>query len=86
MWVEFPRGSNEKKRADDVWVKQWPFVHDLQFWLKNGPFRHDPLIGYDLIRKGEFTRKNKDGVKITLVIEETKRETKWGINHRRLRA
>lgn len=79
-YLEFPRGSEEKKRADDTWCAQIPFVHDLQFWLKQTRWKNDMVVTNDLIRKGETKWRDHNGVTHRIIIEDVKRPRRWGIN------
>lgn len=74
-YLEWPDGS-------EPWIDQVPFVHDLQFELKNTRFMKDPLVpahvATDLLRKGEAQWKDHNGVVNRIVIEKTKRNRRWG--------
>lgn len=78
-YLEWPDGSER-------WVDQTPFVHDLQFELKNTRFMKDPTmpahIAGDLIRKGEATWNDTNGVKHTIIIEKTVRNKRWGVRRK----
>jgi len=63
---------------NDYWVDQTPFVHDLQFQLKQTAWRNDPQKCSDLLKKGETTWKDNNGVTHRVVIEEKQRPRKWG--------
>lgn len=62
----------------DVWVDQTPFVHELSFQLKQTRWRHEPNKLNELMKKGETTWKDNNGVTHRVVIEETERPRKWG--------
>lgn len=79
-YLIFPRGSKEKRAADDVWCAQIPFIHDLQFQLKQTSWRNDPVKCNDLIRKGETKWIDHNGVTHRIVIEDVVRPRRWGIN------
>ena len=78
-WLEWPDGS-------EPWVDQTPFVHDLQFELKNTRFMKDPTlpahVALDLIRKGETRWMDTNGVTHRVVVEETKRNRRWGVRRK----
>lgn len=78
-WLHWPDGS-------DPWVDQTPFVHDLQFELKNTRLMQDPLIpahvAGDLIRTGEATWFDRNGVRHLVQIEKTQRNRRWGVRRR----
>lgn len=65
----------------DIWVDQTPFVHDLQFELKNTRFAKDPLKARDILIKGETSWKDHNGVGHRIVVESTERPKKWGKNN-----
>ncbi len=65
---------------NDFWVDQSPFVHDLQFELKQTTFRGAPDIYRDLLTKGEAKWKDHNGVTHRVVIEDVQRPRKWGKN------
>jgi hypothetical protein len=65
-------------RDKDVWVDQVPFIHDLQFELKNTGFGKDPAKARDILLHGETKWKDHNGVTHRVVIEEEKRARKWG--------
>lgn len=62
----------------DFWVDQTPFIHDLQFELKNTSFGKDPAKARDLLTKGETKWKDHNGVTHRVVIEDVERPRKWG--------
>lgn len=78
-WLEWPDGSQP-------WVDQVEFVHDLQFELKNTRFMKDPTlpahVATDLVRKGETRWMDSNGVTHRVVIEETKRNRRWGTSRK----
>lgn len=78
-WLEWPDGTQP-------WVDQVEFVHDLQFELKNTRFMKDPMmpphIATDLVRKGEARWMDSNGVTHRVVIEETKRNRRWGVKRK----
>lgn len=63
----------------DVWVQQSPFIHELQFQLAQTRWRNDPIACHNLIRKGEHSWKDKNGVLHRVVIEDTERPKRWGV-------
>jgi hypothetical protein len=73
-YLIFPHGDK------DVWCAQIPFVHDLQFELKQTAWRNDPNKCHDLLKKGETTWVDHNSVRHRIVIEDVKRPKKWGIN------
>lgn len=78
-YLEWPDGSER-------WQDQTPFVHDLQFELQNTRFMQDPLIpahvASDLMRKGETSWVDGNGVRHIVVIERQKRARNWGVKRR----
>lgn len=75
-WLIFP--SNTLK--GDFWVRQIPFIHDLQFEMQNWKgINKDPNVMNKLLKKGEAHWKDHNGVEHRLVIEDKKRPEKWGI-------
>jgi len=73
-WLIFPGDKKE-----DYWVDQVPFIHDLQFELKNSRWAKDPNKCRDLLMKGETHWKDQNGVEHRVVIEDKERPRKWGI-------
>lgn len=63
---------------NDYWVDQSPFVHDLQFQLKQTRWGRDPIKCDELLKKGETKWKDQNGVTHRVVIEDIKRPKKWG--------
>lgn len=66
-YIEFPDG--------ETMVKQSPFIHDLQFELKNTIFRHNQGACRSLLTKGEYSWKDTNKVRHTMRIENAPRET-----------
>lgn len=64
----------------DYWVDQTPVVHDLQFALSQSRWRDNPQACNDLIRKGETTWKDHNGVTHRVVLEDKQRPRKWGVS------
>ena len=69
--------------GSEPWVDQVPFIHDLQFELKQTRFAKDPTlpstIQGDLLRSGEARWKDRNGVEHLVRIEETVRNRRWGV-------
>lgn len=63
----------------DVWMQQSPFIHDLQFQLKQTRWRNDAIACNNLLKKGEHVWKDKNGVTHRVVIEDVERPKRWGI-------
>lgn len=59
--IEFPDG--------DMIVKQTPFIHDLQFELRNTIFKHNSSACSSLLKKGEYSWKDTNKVKHTMKVE-----------------
>lgn len=66
----------------DYWVTQTPFIHDLQFELKNTRWAKNPTICSELLKHGETHWKDPNGVTHRIVIETKERPRKWGVNRR----
>lgn len=64
----------------DEWCAQVPFVHALDFQLKQTAWRNDPSKCHDLLSKGETTWLDHNGVRHRVVVEDVIRPKKWGIN------
>lgn len=79
-YLIFPVGSEEHRKADDTWCAQIPFIHDLQFQLKQTKWANDPIICGDLIRRGETKWRDHNGVTHRIVVEDVVRPKRWGIN------
>lgn len=62
----------------ETWCDQSPFVHDLQFQLRQTAWRNDQGKCRDLLVKGETTWSDHNGVKHRVVVEDVKRERVWG--------
>jgi len=69
-YLSFPDG--------ETWCDQSPFVHELNFQLKQTAFRNDPNKCRDLLMKGETKWKDHNGVEHRVVIEDVKRQRVWG--------
>lgn len=67
-----------KPGVTDYWIKQIPFIHDIQFEMKNWKGITSEQKR-DLLQKGETHWKDRNGVERRIVIEKTQRETNWGI-------
>lgn len=63
----------------DYWVDQTPFIHDLQFQLKNTRWGNDPIKCRDLLVKGETSWRDSNGVTHRVVVESEKRPRRWGV-------
>lgn len=63
----------------DVWVDQTPFVHDIQFEIKNTRWKNDPGKVRDILTKGETKWTDHNGVTHRVVVESTPRARKWGV-------
>lgn len=70
-YLIFPDGTE--------WVDQMPFIHDMQFELKNSCFDIEPHQKRDLLVKGETHWKDHNGVTHRVVIEGTERPRRWGV-------
>lgn len=69
-----------KPGVTDYWIQQKPFIHDLQFEIRNWTgINKDPKKVRDLLTKGETHWKDRRGVEHRIVIEKEQRETNWGI-------
>jgi hypothetical protein len=70
---------------NDYWVDQTPFIHDLQFELKNwhGINKNHKRVR-DILTKGETHWQDHNGVTHRLIIEEKQRARKWGTGKPRL--
>lgn len=70
----------------DEWVDQTPFVHELQFELRNTRFMRDPTlpahVGHDLARKGEAEWFDSNGIRHRVIVEKTKRNRRWGVRRK----
>jgi hypothetical protein len=71
-YLYFPGEQN------DPWVDQTPFIHDLQFQLKNTTFGKVPGLARDILQKGECSWTDQNGVKHRVVVEDVVRPKKWG--------
>lgn len=70
-FVEFPDG--------ETWVDQLPFIHDLQFELRNTRWwTHHPEVARDILVKGEGRWTDRNSVKHTVKVEDKKRPRIWG--------
>jgi hypothetical protein len=67
---------------DDPWIDQTPFIHDLQFELKNTTFGKDPELARNILLKGECQWKDHNGVTHRVVVDDTIRVRKWGKRQR----
>lgn len=77
-YLEFPDG--------EVWVDQTPFVHELQWELEQLINRQHKIERFewktradDLARKGETRWTDQNGVKHIVLVENTKRNRRWGV-------
>ena len=74
-YLEFPGD-----RQDQYWVKQIPFIHDIQFEMRNWKgVNADPKAVRDLLRSGETHWRDHNGVTHRLCIEEQARPERWGV-------
>lgn len=74
-FMHFPSSGGE-----DYWVDQRPLVHDLNFEIQNMKgLNKDPDKVRKLLKNGECSWKDHNGVTHQVVIEEKKRARKWGI-------
>lgn len=71
-YLKFPDG--------EIWCDQAPFIHDLQFELKNTTFGKDPGLARDILVKGECHWKDHNGVEHRIVVDTEKKPKKWGRN------
>lgn len=65
----------------DEWVDQVAFVHPLQFQLKQTVWKDDKIACDALITKGEHSWYDSNHVRHLIIVEETKRQRRWGKNH-----
>lgn len=65
-YIIFPDGEE--------WMEQIPFIHELQFELRNTTFGQDPNLARDILNKGECMWKDHNGVKHRIVVEERMRK------------
>jgi hypothetical protein len=74
-FLEWPDGSAP-------WVDQVPFVHPLQWELKQSRFVKDPTapstLALDLLRKGECQWTDRNQVVHRVIIESKERARRWG--------
>lgn len=65
---------------NDYWVDQRPLVHDLAFEIGNMKgIKKDPDKVSKLLKNGECSWKDHNGIWHRIVIEEKQRPRKWGI-------
>lgn len=69
-WIRFPDGEE--------WVDQVPFVHELDFELRQSVFDLDPIKKNDLLTKGETHWKDKNSVEHLVRVENVERKRNWG--------
>jgi hypothetical protein len=70
-YLEFPDGER--------WQDQIPFVHALDFEIKNTNWpKHNPSVYRDIVTKGEARFTDQNGVKHIIVVEEKVRPRHWG--------
>lgn len=69
-------------KEPEPWIDQIPFIHDLQFELQNTRWAMDAVKKNDLLRKGETSWTDHNGVKHRVVIERTVRNRRWGVNRK----
>jgi hypothetical protein len=69
-YLTFPDG--------DVWCKQYPFVHELQFQLKNTPFKNRPDAIRDFLQKGEHRYIDRNGLINLIRIDNEPVPENWG--------
>jgi len=62
----------------ETWCDQSPFVHELNFQLKQTAFRNDPNKCRDLLMKGETKWKDHNGVEHRVVIERREAAARLG--------
>jgi hypothetical protein len=72
-WIIFPDG--------DEWVDQVPFVHDLQWELKNSCFELEPVLKHELQKKGDIHWKDHNGITHRVKIESVRRSRRWGVGN-----
>lgn len=70
-YIYFPQDKEE-------WVDQISFVHPLSWELKHSAFKDDALKCNDLLKRGETSWRDHNGVMHRIVIETEKRPRKWG--------
>lgn len=76
---------------NDVWIDQEPFIHDLIFEFKRTQWAKFPNIIREFLTNGEISYeevvmvgKHKFKVRHRYVIDDVKREKKWGMNSKLL--
>lgn len=60
----------------EVWTRQQPFTKSLEKLLKN--INYPPKICGDLLRKGESSYKDDNGIWWVFKVEDKKRTENWG--------
>lgn len=70
-YLIFPDGES--------WVDQTPFIHALDFQLKQTVWRNDNKKLMDLYNKGETRWKDQNSVEHLVRIEDVIREKRWGV-------
>jgi hypothetical protein len=70
-YINFPKDNDE-------WVDQVPFIHDLQFELKNTTFGKDPKLCRDILTYGECRWTDNNGIIHRVKIEEQAKPRRWG--------
>lgn len=77
-YLDFPDG--------DQWIDQVSFVHPLDFELKQTVFLKSPKmpghIANDIIRVGESTWLDHNGLRHTIKVESMLRKRKWGVKRK----
>jgi hypothetical protein len=71
-YLTFPGEEN------DPWIDQVPFIHELQFELRNTTFGKVPDLARSILLTGECEWKDHNGVKHRVVVEEEARPKNWG--------
>lgn len=65
---------------NDYWVDQRPLIHDINFEIQNmKAINKDPDKVKKILKNGEVSWKDHNGVTHRIVIEEKERPRKWGI-------
>lgn len=65
---------------DTYWVDQQPFVHNLEYELTKATFGKIPRLRKKILKTGECSWKDQNGVWHKIVIEKEKRQRIWGKN------
>lgn len=65
---------------NDYWVDQRPLVHDIKFEIQNmKAINKDPDKVSKILKDGEVSWKDHNGIWHKIIIEEEQRQRKWGV-------